>query len=94
MEELYKMKDTVYESPDGGVTVYSRKIGSTVRHRVEHNVPPRIDPLEGLKYRLTYADWVYANMLAENNSALQEAIDKFILLYILTKDHGKTEHPK
>jgi hypothetical protein len=81
-------QQAIYESPDGGKTVYVRTSGSTDRTLYSQNLPPRIDPMDGLKTKLTYADWVYANRLAEQNPALQEAIDSFILLYNLVKNHG------
>lgn len=80
------MTSSIYESPDGGKTIYQRQAGSVERHLVSSNLTGSV--------RLTYADWVYANVLAEHNSALQEALDKFILLYNLVKDHGQTKYSK
>lgn len=84
------MNNTIYESPDGGNTIYEREYGSRDRKLIANN----IDPYQSAKSRLSYADWVYANVLAEHHSALQEARDKFILLYNLVREHGQTKYSK
>lgn len=80
------MTISIYESPDGGNTIYQRQAGSVERQLIKGNFTGSV--------RLTYADLVYANILAEQNPALQEALDKFILLYNLVKDHGQTKYSK
>lgn len=84
----------IFESPDGGRTVYSRKIGDNHRTLVAKNMPPRVDPMDGLKYNITLQEWIYINQLAENQPALKEAIEQVWSLYNLIKEDGQTTYTK
>ena len=88
MQEIYTHAGTIYESPDGGKTVFARKIGSTQRQLAAENLKPRIDPLESNQYPLTMADYFYIQRLAKTNPALREAVDNLIVLYELVKTNG------
>jgi len=84
----------ILESPDGGRTIYSRKIGDTHRTLIATNVTPRVDPMDGLKYNITLQEWIYINQLAETRPALKEAIQQVWALYHLIKEDGQTTYTK
>jgi predicted translin family RNA/ssDNA-binding protein len=77
----------VYESPDGGITIYKRKSGSTERtlHHVDMDrVSPELKARIELERRRN--QWADIFNTAERTPALQEAIERVIVLYELTKD--------
>lgn len=70
----------IYESPDGGHTVYRRKIGETTKELVSedehvHNVRAK-------------REWLDIFDRKDSNPTLQAAVDRVILVHRLTKDHG------
>jgi hypothetical protein len=72
----------VYESPDGGRTVYKRKAGSI--ERILHSIDPKLEAeMERENQRNKWMDMFNT---AERTPALQEAIDRAIMLYELSKD--------
>ena len=74
---------TVYESPDGGRTVYARKNGQT--DRTLHSIHP-----DAVKELAKIADdflWQEIREAAKTNIALQNALENAILIYKLSKDH-------
>jgi hypothetical protein len=75
---------TIYESPDGGKTVYSRKNGSTMRqlHSISSDLETEMDRVE------REAQWMAILKLSERSPALQEAVDRAIILYELQKSEG------
>lgn len=75
----------VYESPDGGRTVYAREIGSSERKL--HYISP--DLVEEMREKKVQQDWIEIRHAAKTNPALQKAIDHVIMLYHLSK----TEEP-
>ena len=77
----------VYESPDGGKTVYSRKMGEPVTSRKLHSVDPAWQKEQELQVR-----WVNlkpAVFMADNDPTLDDAIKKVEMLYLLKKDENK-----
>ena len=76
---------TVFESPDGGETVYARMPGSTERIKIIESQQIREVRKAGDEMRL----WQDICRAAKTNTALQEAIDRVILLYHLSKENGK-----
>ena len=71
----------IYESPDGGKTVYARKIGDTVR---------TLDHLDStwLKEIQIYERWEKlkpAVYMADNDKSLDDAIKTVEILYALKK---------
>lgn len=71
----------VYESPDGGNTVYARNLGETVRHL--HHVNPIY-----LKEQELYHRWERlkpAVYLADTDPTLNDALEKLEMLYALKK---------
>jgi hypothetical protein len=75
---------TIYESPDGGKTVYSRKNGSTMRqlHSISSDLETEMARVE------REAQWMAILKLSERSPALQEAVDRAIILYELQKSEG------
>jgi len=77
---------TIFESPDGGETVYARMPGSSERIKISESDHLREVRKAGDEMRL----WQDICLAAKTNTALQEAMDRVILLYHLSKDNGKS----
>jgi hypothetical protein len=75
-----KSKDFIYESPDGGKTVYKRKIGNW--HKVLHS--SREPDL------FTYAEITEIKELSKTKPALKKALDNLLLIYYTIKDDKST----
>ena len=71
----------IYESPDGGKTVYSRKSGS-LKRTLHWEDPEHKRKQEALN---RWADLKEAVLLADTNVTLNDAIEKVEALYILIK---------
>jgi len=71
----------IYESPDGGETVYVREFGGTQRQL--HSQSPRSI---SLKEQLA-EDKLWGNIrrAAKTNPALKHALDEAVLIYTLSK---------
>ena len=67
----------IYESPDGGKTIYSRKSGSSDRTLI------REDPDK--HYVTKWYEWKEILKLAETEPALANIINKAEMLYVLLK---------
>ncbi len=76
---------TVFESPDGGKTVYARKSGE--KDRYLHSMDP--DTAKQLAKLADDLMWTEIRQMAEHNEALQKAMNNVILIYKLSKDHAK-----
>jgi hypothetical protein len=72
----------VYESPDGGLTVYKRQAGSA--ERVLHKIDPTLEA--AILRERDRNLWMDIFTTSERSPALQEAIDRVIVLYELAKD--------
>ena len=72
----------IYESPDGGRTVYERQIGSTDRNVVTENrdliIQMREDQL-----------WGQIRRLARTHPGLQAELERVIIFYNLIKDDNR-----
>lgn len=67
----------IYESPDGGKTVYSRKSGSSDRTMVKE---------DDAKHHITrWYEWKNILKLAETEPSLADAINKAEVIYALVK---------
>ena len=71
----------IYESPDGGKTVYSRKPGETVRQL--HSVDPLWQKEQELNVR--WARLKEAVYMADSDPTINDAISKVEMLYALKK---------
>ena len=73
----------IYESPDGGKTVYSRKMGEPISSRKLHSVDAQYQKEQELASR--WANLKEAVFMADNNPTLNDAISKVEMLYVLIK---------
>lgn len=73
----------IYESPDGGKTVYSRKSGEPHDSRTLHSIDPVYKREQEIKLR--WANLKEAVYMADSNPTLNDAISKVETLYVLLK---------
>lgn len=73
----------IFESPDGGETVYVREEGSTERDLYSVSAKKRSLHEEIKESQL----WGNIHRAAKTNPALQEALDRVKVTYYLTKDY-------
>lgn len=67
----------IYESPDGGKTIYSRKSGSSDRTMIKEDTTQN--------YITKWYQWKEILKLAETEPSLANAINKAEMLYVLLK---------
>ena len=67
----------IYESPDGGKTVYSRKSGSSDRTMVKEDTSQN--------YMTKWYEWKEILKLAETEPSLADAINQAEIIYVLLK---------
>jgi len=67
----------IYESPDGGKTVYSRKSGSLDRIMIKEDTSQH--------YVTKWYEWKEILKLAETEPSLANAINKAEMLYVILK---------
>jgi hypothetical protein len=82
----------VYER--NGEEIYAREVGKTDRKLVGYQYENKVDPRthDGRPlYEHIKEDKLWGDIRREawSNTALQEAMDRVILIYHLSKDHGK-----
>ena len=73
----------IYESPDGGETVYARESGKTEKVMVGQTFKARTVREMVLEAEL----WENIRKAAKTNPALQDALDRAIVIYQLSKTH-------
>jgi hypothetical protein len=74
----------IYESPDGGRTIYSRKSGSPLREL--HSKDPLLIKEERITNRWAQLKEIVEH--AEDNPALNDLLEKLEMLYTLTKNNS------
>lgn len=84
MGNLRPGAEIIYESPDGGDTVYARYAGETDRWVVGQSVNAR-NRVESIRENQLWHD---IRLAAKSNTALQEALDRAIIIYELGKKNG------
>ena len=72
----------IYESPDGGKTIYRRRAGSNEREMV------RMDEYQANR-ALKFVTWNGILELAEQEPALRDAVEKAEMLYELLRDRSR-----
>lgn len=72
----------IYESPDGGQTVYVRELGS--KEKKLHYVSPA--KTTEMKETLLTQEWLDIRHVAKDNPALQKSVDHLIMMYRLIKN--------
>ena len=75
---------TIFESPDKGKTVYCREVGSKNRILTQ---PCAEDITKIVNELLEEQMWVDILKMAKENITLQDAIDRVIMIYKLSKGH-------
>lgn len=79
----------IRESPDGGHTVYEREFGSDVRTLVEQTYDKRTwDGRPLVEHMREDKLWGEIRRMARTNPALQDALDRAIIIYELSKNNG------
>lgn len=73
----------IYESPDGGRTVYSRKSGQLPSQRVLVSKDPQLVLEEEMAAK--WVQWKDIIKLSKNNPTLADAIERVEVLYALIK---------
>jgi HD superfamily phosphodiesterase len=68
---------TIYESPDGGKTIYSRKSGSSDRNLIQED--------SSIKVNQRWLTWKEILKLAETEPSLRDAIEQAEIVYALIK---------
>lgn len=76
----------IFESPDGGKTVYVREMGSKVR-KLHYVSPSAVEEIKETEERL---EWNEIRHAAKDNPALQKAVDHVKLLYQIIKNSNNT----
>ena len=71
----------IYESPDGGQTVYARESGSKERKLVGESLSVKTNRELMQESQL----WHDIRVAARDNPTLQEALDRVIIIYNLSK---------
>lgn len=76
----------IYESPDGGETVYSREVGQLPSERKLHyESNNKVSLREQIKEK---ALWHKILLEGKTNPTLQKALEQCIIIYNLSKDNG------
>ena len=68
----------IFESPDGGQTIYQRNSGSGLRELVT----------EKNKTLISFQQWQDIIKLSKTNLAIKESLDQLIVLYELSKENN------
>ena len=75
----------IYESPDGGKSIYSRKLGEPHNSRTLHSIDPAYKKEQELKLRwVNLKEIVY---MADSDPTLNDALTKLEILYALKKEN-------
>lgn len=73
----------IYESPDGGETVYARESGSSITDRIM--VGQSLKAKEQIERRL----WTEIYNNRNINPTLQQAVDRVILIYKMSEEYER-----
>jgi hypothetical protein len=73
----------IYESPDGGKTVYSRKSGEPASSRTLHSIDPAYQKEQEIQVR--WANLKEAVFMADSDPALNDLLEKVEIYYKLKK---------
>jgi hypothetical protein len=73
----------IYESPDGGQTIYERLPGSSARELIKDNRTVDGRPLH--EHIMESKMWGEIHRMAKTNPTIKHALDEVILLYQLSK---------
>jgi hypothetical protein len=76
------MTAKIYESPDGGRTVYKREIGNLGRELIKEDNTMHNEIIENQL-------WSDIRQAAKNNPSIQEALDRVKITYYLSNEYEK-----
>jgi hypothetical protein len=76
----------IYESPDGGDTIYERLPGTTQRDLIRDNRTRDGRPLH--EHIMEDQMWGEIRRMARTDPALQEILERAIVYYNLKREHG------
>ena len=76
----------IYESPDGGQTIYQRLPGTTQRDLIQDNRTRDGRPLH--EHIQEDQMWGEIRRMARTDPALQEILERAIVYYNLKREHG------
>ena len=77
MVKQYEDSTYIYESPDGGKSVYRREIGGVTRELLTSESPNDL---------FRYAEFVKIVDMSYEHPALKKALDNMLLIYYTIKD--------
>lgn len=77
MAKVYKDTSYIYESPDGGKSIYRREIGGATRELLTSENPNDL---------FRYAEFVNIVDKSYEHPALKKALDNLLLIYYTIKD--------
>lgn len=93
MGQLKPGASYIYESPDGGKTIYAREFGSNHKQLIGYQYDinnNHINPISpGQRDFEDHILWNEIRQAAKTNPALQKAMDRVKLIYRLSKDDPK-----
>lgn len=84
-DQIASIGATIYESPDGGKTVYARQRGSSDRVLVSKNDADTVKSVEIGKWMQRIKDIVE---LSHTTPALRDQLDKLHTIYLLVKNEN------
>jgi len=77
MVKVYSNETYIYESPDGGKSVYRREIGGVTRELLTSDNPNDL---------FRYSEFVNIIDMSYKNPAVKKALDNLLLIYYTVKD--------
>lgn len=93
MGQLKPGASYIYESPDGGKTIYAREFGSNHKELIGYQYDTNNSHVNsfspGQRDFEDHVLWNEIRQAAKTNPALQKAMDRVKLLYRLSKDDPK-----
>lgn len=76
----------IFESPDGGKTVYEREAGSSDRQLTKESIKVRNDVIADMQESKM---WGEIRRMAKTNPTMQDAVERVIVLYKLIKEEQR-----
>ena len=87
MSDIFENQPYIYESPDGGNTVYRRLPGTTQRDLIQDNRTRDGRPL--IEHIREDQMWGEIRKMARTDAGLQELLERAIVYYNLKREHDR-----